>query len=157
MATETTTTTVRETERTRGNWKAGVVGGLTGGVVFGAMMVAMMPGVIEAGIPALWGLEGSIAGWFIHLSNAAIFGVVFAALAGYGLGGRVTYGRSIGLGAAYGVVLWVLMAVILMPVWLQAVGFAGAPPLPNINELSLVGHIVYGLVLGAVYPALEGL
>ena len=39
-----------------------------------------------------------------------------------------------------------------MLIWLSAVGFPMAPPLPNFNPMSLVGHVVYGVILGAVYP-----
>lgn len=157
MATEETTTTAYPTEGRRGNWKAGVVGGLAGGLLFGIMISMMMTEVMESAIPALWGLQGGIAGWFIHMVNSAIFGVVFAAIVGYGLKDRVTYGRSIGVGLVYGLVLWIVAAAMVMPIWLQAVGFAGAPAFPNFDVMSLVGHLVYGLVLGAVYPAVQHL
>ncbi len=42
-----------------------------------------------------------------------------------------------------------------MPVWLSAVGSPANPPLPNVNVMSLVGHVVYGAVLGVVYAALR--
>lgn len=156
MATETERAerTATDTGVRAGNWKAGVLGGLAGGLVFGAMMSMMMTPVIEMAIPALYGIEGpaGIAGWVIHMSNSAVFGVVFAALAGLALGRHVSFGKSVGLGVVYGVLLWLIFAVFVMPVWLSAVGFPGAPALPNISVMSLVGHVVYGAVLGAVYP-----
>nr|WP_318247899.1 hypothetical protein [Saliphagus infecundisoli] len=42
-----------------------------------------------------------------------------------------------------------------MPVWLSTVGFPMAPPVPNFDPTSLVGHAVYGLVLGIGYAVLE--
>jgi hypothetical protein len=31
------------------------------------------------------------------------------------------------------------------------------PPVPDVNPMSAVGHVVYGAILGGVYHALEGL
>lgn len=162
MATETTTQAV-ETETTTqaveiravGDWQGGVVGGLAGGLVFGAMMTLMMPMAIEAAIPALWGLEGGLAGWVIHMANAAILGVAFAAFVPYALEKHPSAREVVGLGIVYGAVLWVLLAALLMPVWLSAVGFAGAPPFPNVDWMSFLGHLVYGAVLGGIYAALN--
>lgn len=153
MATETTTPNVRT--RKTGDWQSGVVGGLAGGLVFGALLSLMMPAVMEVAIPALYGLEGGLAGWFIHMTHAAIFGVVFAAIVPYALDEMPTAREIVGLGVVYGAILWVLMAVFLMPVWLSAVGFAGAPPVPNVDWMSFVGHLLYGAVLGGVYAALR--
>lgn len=122
----------------------------------GVMLTVMMTPVIASGIPALWGLEGLAAGWVIHLFNSAVLGVAFAVLAG-AVGVETDLPRSAGLGIAYGVVLWVVLAAIVMPIWLGAVGFPGTPPLPNFNPLSFVGHLVYGVVLGAAYPSLADL
>ncbi|QUO48130.1 MULTISPECIES: histidine kinase [Halorubrum] len=154
MATETATTTEGVSTET-GNWRAGVAGGLVGGLVFGAMMSAMTPGVLQMAIPAMYGIEGpaGAVGWAIHMSHGAVIGLGFAAIAGVRprLGDSV--GTGLGVGAAYGLLVWVALAVIAMPIWLGAVGFPGAPPLPNVGVESLVGHVVYGAVLGGVYSA----
>lgn len=154
MATETVTSTGVSTET--GNWKAGVTGGLAGALVFGAMMSVLTPGVLQMAIPAMYGIEGPAGalGWAIHMSHGAVIGIGFAAVAGLrpDLGDSV--GTSLGVGAAYGLLVWVALAVIAMPIWLGAVGFAGAPPLPNVGVESLVGHVVYGAVLGGVYSAM---
>jgi uncharacterized membrane protein YagU involved in acid resistance len=153
MATETVTTTDVSTEN--GAWKAGVAGGLAGGLVFGAMMSAMTPGVLEMAIPAMYGVGGpaGAVGWAIHMSHGAVIGLGFAAVAGLRPDLGASTGTSIGTGAAYGLLVWVALAVIAMPIWLGAVGFPGAPPLPNVGVESLVGHVVYGAVLGGVYSA----
>ncbi|MDS0297281.1 histidine kinase [Halogeometricum sp. S1BR25-6] len=145
------------TERIAGveSWQAGVVAGLLGSIAFGAMMAVVSPGALTAAIPAMYGLSGGMAGTFIHLSHGAVLGVAFAAV----LRARPDFGNTVGrataAGAAYGVVLWVVLAVLVMPVWLSAVGFAGAPSLPNVDAMSLLGHVVYGAVLGAAYPMLR--
>ena len=154
MATETATTTEAVSTET-GNWKAGVAGGLVGGLAFGAMMSAMTPGVLQMAIPAMYGIEGpaGAVGWAIHMAHGAVIGLGFAALAGLksDIGGSI--GTGVGVGAGYGLLVWVALAVIAMPIWLGAVGFPGAPPLPNVGVESLVGHVVYGAVLGSVYSA----
>ena len=152
MATETATTTEGVSTET-GNWRAGVAGGLVGGLVFGAMMSVLTPGVLEMAIPAMYGVGGpaGTVGWVIHMAHGAVIGVGFAGVANLrpGLGGSI--GPSLGVGAGYGLLVWVALAVIAMPIWLGAVGFPGAPPLPNVGVESLVGHVVYGTVLGGVY------
>ncbi|MDY7081314.1 MAG: hypothetical protein SXQ77_02640 [Halobacteria archaeon] len=42
-----------------------------------------------------------------------------------------------------------------MPVWLSTVGFPGAPSLPNITVMGLIGHVIFGVVLAVVYAKLE--
>ena len=149
MSTETTTATVTAAELS--SWKSGVAAGLVGGAVMGVMLTTVMTPVIEVAIPAMYGLSGGAAGWVLHMSHSAVLGVAFVGLAN-ALGVSEDLPRSAGLGVAYGVALWVILAALVMPVWLGAVGFAGAPPLPNFNPTSLVGHVVYGGVLGAVFP-----
>jgi uncharacterized membrane protein YagU involved in acid resistance len=109
-----------------------------------------MTPAIENAIPTMYGLSGGAAGWVIHMFHVAILGVVFAAIAERA--DLDSLGPSVESGLAYGVVLWLVLAVLVMPVWLQTVGFAGAPALPNVNLQSLVGHLVYGGVLGLTYP-----
>ena len=152
MAQETTTD--RPTETNTGH---GVVAGLAGGFVMGIMVTMQMTPVIENAIPALWGLSGGFAGWVVHMSNSAVLGVVFAAIASTGALREYAdaAGTSTAFGIAYGVVLWVVLAAIVMPVWLDAVGFPMAPAVPNFNPMSLVGHVVYGGALGATYATLR--
>ena len=154
MASETATTVERPTEQFA--WKGGALAGLLGGVAMGAMLTTQMTPVIEVAIPSMYGLEGLAAGWVAHLFHSVVLGVVFGAVAGT-LGFDDSVSRSAGLGVAYGVVLWVLLAALVMPIWLGAVGSPANPPLPNFNPQSLVGHVVYGLVVGAVFPYVRGL
>ncbi|EMA67876.1 hypothetical protein [Halorubrum kocurii] len=153
MATETVTST--DVSTAAGNWKAGVTGGVVGGLVFGAMMSVMTPGVLQMAIPAMYGIEGpaGTVGWAIHMSHGAVIGLGFAAIASLKPDLGRSIGTSLGVGAGYGLLVWVALAVIAMPIWLGAVGFPGAPPLPNVGVESLVGHVVYGAVLGGVYSA----
>ncbi|SEQ86468.1 histidine kinase [Natrinema salaciae] len=154
MASETVTQRARRTETTLAPWQAGTVGGIAGAIVFGAMMAMQTPPVLEAAIPAMYGLEGGLAGMIIHVAHGAVLGVVFAALIVAARGGDLDLVPGIGLGLVYGVGIWAVLAVVVMPIWLSAVGFGMAPDVPNVATESLVGHAAYGLVLGAVYAVL---
>ena len=152
MSTETSTPTGTDTEGA-GVWIAGGLGGIAGGVVFGLMLQGMMRPVLAGAIPALWGLSGLPAGWVVHLVNSAVLGLLFAAVVeATGLeayAGEIRSGWAPGL--AWGLVLWVVGAALVMPLWLAAVGFPQAPPFPNLSPQSIPGHAVYGVVLGLVY------
>jgi hypothetical protein len=158
MSQETRSDTATATGTGLADWQAGIVGGLVGGAAMGAMITMMMTPVIEVAIPALYGLApppNGLAGWVVHMAHSAVLGVVFAAVAtGTGVGRGV--GRSAIVGLIYGVVLWALLAALVMPIWLQTVGFAGAPPFPNFAlPGSLPAHAVYGVLLGVVYSFLR--
>lgn len=150
MATETAT----DTGFALDDWQAGVAGGIGGATVMAVLISVMNAAVLKGAIPALYGLSGGVAGWTIHLAHGAVLGVAFAALAGVTTDGHST-GTTVGLGVLWGVVTWVALAALVMPVWLSAVGFPAAPPFPNFAVPSLLWHVVYGGVLGVGYAALR--
>jgi uncharacterized membrane protein YagU involved in acid resistance len=92
-------------------------------------------------------------GWLYHLFNSAVIGAVF----GWLLASRI-HGYSSGFtwGAAYGFAWWILGGLVLMPVLLGMPAFAPLmmPEMQMVAMGSLVGHLVYGLVLGGVFVAL---
>ncbi len=158
MATETATATT-EVSTTTGDWKAGVAGGLAGSVVFGLVMTYVIPApLLAVVIPSMYGLAPPAApflGWVIHMSHGAVLGVGFAALVGLTPSFDESLGSSLAVGAAYGVAVWVALAVIAMPIWLSAVGSPADPPLPSVSALSAVGHLAYGVALGGAYAGLS--
>ncbi len=118
----------------------GVLGGIAGGMVFGMLMqmMGMMPMIAK-----LVGSEAVIVGWLTHLAISAFIGASFAVL----LGRRVTSTRR-GLlyGIGYGMLWWVLGALILMPAKLGM-------PIFQLNTTalrSLMGHMIFGAILGLV-------
>lgn len=127
-----------------GRLAAGVAGGLVGGVMFGILMqmMDMIPMV------AMLVDSKSIAvGWLVHLTISAFIGASFALLLGRLASG---WASAAGLGMAYGVVWWVLGALLLMPARLGMDVFV----LNKIAWQSLMGHLIYGLLLGLVFAAL---
>lgn len=150
MSTRSETATT--TESLPGNWQAGVLGGIGGAAAMGALVLAMNAPTLAVAIPSLYALApppNPAAGLFVHLSHGAVLGVVFAA--GVGWLGLRSPGRLAIAGVGWGIVTWVGLAAILMPLWLGAVGSPASPPFPNLAPPSLLWHVVYGVVLAGVY------
>jgi uncharacterized membrane protein YagU involved in acid resistance len=127
--------------------KAGAVAGLGGGLVFGLMMgmMGMLPMV-----GMLAGQESAVVGFIIHMIISAFIGATFGVIATRLPAGWATV--IIG-GGVYGIVWWVLGALILMPVMLgmtQMVFVIGGP-----QWMSLLGHVIYGVVTGVLFVPLK--
>ena len=119
---------------------AGAVGGLVGGVAFGVMMQAM--GMIPM-VAMLVGSESTAVGWLVHLAISVALGAGFGLVAG---GGLLTWGTGLVLGLGYGVVWWVLGALLAMPLRLGMPTFE----LGTTAWQSLMGHLVFGALLAVV-------
>src|SRR5688572_17156876 len=140
---------------------ASIVAGLVGGVVFGVMMQMMMAPTPDGGQMPVIAMVGQIVGsptigvgWMYHLFNSALIGAIF----GWLFGDRVrSYASALGWGAGYGFVWWILGGLILMPVLLGMSPFAPLtmPPMQMVAMGSLVGHLIYGLILGGVFAWLR--
>ena len=129
----------------------GIYGGLLGGVVFGAMMAMM--GMLPM-IGKMVGHPSAVTGFVVHLVISAVIGVSFATLFD-----RLVQGASSGLGYGlfYGAIWWLLGPLTLMP-FMMGMGFgvnwnatAASQMLP-----SLIGHLIYGAILGVSYAWLRG-
>jgi hypothetical protein len=144
-----------------GRFTAAIVAGLIAGVIFGFMMQMMSAPTPDGGQMPMMAMVGQTvgsptiaAGWLYHLFNSALIGAIF----GWLLGGRVPgYGSALGLGAAYGLAWWILGALVLMPVMLGMPAFAPLmmPPMRMVAMGSLVGHLIYGVVLGGAFTSLR--
>ncbi|MCH7563612.1 MAG: hypothetical protein IH968_07295 [Gemmatimonadetes bacterium] len=107
--------------------KWGTYGGVAGGLVSGAMM----------------GIMG--VGFVVHMVNSAIIGAGFAIVLGRFVSGALS---GLGAGLVYGGAWWILGPLTLMPMgfgvnWNAAAAAVMVP--------SLVGHLMYGSILGLVY------
>jgi uncharacterized membrane protein YagU involved in acid resistance len=138
-------------------WIPGVLAGVVGGLVMGGVMLTMgATGVLGVAVPSLYTLAPPAApglGLVVHVSHGAVLGVVFAT--GLELFDVEETLQTVGAGVGYGVLTWVLLAALLMPVWLRVVGSPASPPIPNFAPPSLVWHAVYGAVLGGAFAALR--
>lgn len=147
----------------RSNLSAGIIAGLIAGVVFGVMMTVMHAPTPDGGSMPMMAMVSQVVGstslgvgWLYHLLNSAIIGGLFGWLAGRRITG---YGRAVGWGAGYGFIWWILGGLILMPVFLGMPPFAPLqmPMMRGVALASLMGHVMFGLILGSAYVALRGM
>jgi hypothetical protein len=146
----------------RSNLTAGAIAGLVAGVVFGVMMTVMSAPTPDGGgmpmmamVAQVVGSSSLAIGWIYHLLNSAVIGGVF----GWALGSRVEgYGSAAGWGAGYGIVWWILGGLILMPMLLGMPAFAPVqmPMMWPVAFGSLMGHVIFGVILGAGFVQLRG-
>ncbi|MFB6202437.1 MAG: histidine kinase [Halorhabdus sp.] len=138
------------------SWQGGVVGGLLGGLVFGALLAVESPAVLESTIPSgMYGLSASgEIGWIIHMSHAAILGVVFVAVIERGgFDDRFDTNLANGVaGLVYGLVVWAVLAAVVMPIWVSG---GSTTNVPNVTTVSIVGHAAFGIVLGVSYSVVS--
>jgi uncharacterized membrane protein YagU involved in acid resistance len=106
--------------------------------------------------PLIAGLVGSnsrTVGQWLHFLIAVIIGSTFGLLFQREARG---FGSSMTCGVAYGIFWWFLGPLTILPLWLRK-------PLDWSNDHSselfgsLVGHVVYGLIVGLVYAFLDRL
>lgn len=125
---------------------SGAIAGLAGGVAFG-MMMGMMGMLPMVGM--LVRQESAVIGFIVHMVISAFIGAVYGLVAGrFAVNGATAL---IG-GIVNGVAWWVLGALVLMPLLLgmsQMVFVIG-----QAQWMSLLGHIIYGLVTSFVFISL---
>jgi len=142
------------------NLLSGAIAGLAGGLVFGTMMQMMTASAPDGRempmmqmVAMLVGSDQVAIGWIYHLFNSAAIGVLFGGI----LGSRVSgLGSGLAWGSVYGSAWWILGALVLMPLILGMPAFAPlamAPMRPGAMG-SLIGHLMYGLVMGSVFARL---
>jgi len=128
--------------------------GLLGGVAMGGYF-QLTTGLFPV-IGSLYGVAIPLVGWLTHLFHSAIFGLLFVTGVTSTRLSRVASGpvRASALGLGWGMVLWLLAAGILMPIWLSIVGVPTS--IPNLSRAGFVGHAVWGVVVGATVWWLDG-
>jgi len=146
----------------RSNLTAGIVAGLIAGVVFGIMMTVMHAPTPDGGSMPMMAMVAQVVnskslavGWLYHLFNSAVIGALF----GWLLGNRISgYGSAAGWGAGYGVFWWILGGLILMPMFLGMPAFAPLqmPMMRPVAFASLMGHVLFGVILGSAFIPLRG-
>lgn len=122
---------------------AGIVGAVIAGLVLGVMM--QMMGLLTD-LSGMMGMESVAVGWIIHLMMSVIFGVIYGLVA---LWASTKLGTNLGLGAAYGVAIWIVGPLLVMPMMLESESFG----LGMDEFLMLMGHVIWGLLTGAITVA----
>ena len=129
---------------------AGGFAGIFGGWAFGKWMeqagfFPLIAGIVRSDSPQV--------GVALHFTIAIVIGATFGLLFQREIRGL---GSSLGWGAAYGVLWWFIGPLTLLPLLL------GARPEWTVEHAamlfgSLVGHIVYGLIVGLLYAMVDGI
>lgn len=122
----------------------GVLGSLAGGVIMGIAM--QMMGMIGM-IGMMVGSESIAVAWLVHLVISAGFGVAYPLL--FGNMQRQWLG-----GLIYGFIWFLLGPLTLMPLFM-GMGVQWSMAAVVGSMMSLVGHLMYGVVLGLVFDQLE--
>lgn len=142
--------------RARFSWARAIVvgglGGIVGGWAFGKWMAQANFFPLIAG---LVNSESSMVGQTLHGVFAIIIGATFGLLFQQDVRG---HGSSMGWGLAYGLFWWFLGPLTILPIW-QGHALPLDWSYQHGGELfgSLVGHVIYGLLLGLVYATLDRL
>lgn len=130
--------------------KQGAIGGFTGGVIFGFLMgmMGMLPMVAK-----LVGSGSAVVGFGVHLVISAVIGAVYGLL----VAGRLPELKaSLAAGAGYGFLWWILGSLTLMPLFM-GMGLGSQWSVAAVVKTfpSLMGHLMYGLVLAFTYHRLS--
>jgi hypothetical protein len=143
---------------TRWDWRSGAISGLLAAVVMGLGITLTQQATLQVAIAGLYGQAGNLlVGWIAHVVHGTLFGMLFAlVLAEPGLYHLTDWPRKTALaGAVYGVVLAVGAAGIVMPMWIGILGGPAPETIPALSAPMLVWHLLYGTVLGTLYPYVE--
>lgn len=144
-----------------GNVGYGIVAGLVATIVLSVLMVlksaaGMMPEMnairmLSQMANGYLGLPATpIIGWIAHFAIGTIlWGILFALLID-----PLPGGNRIGKGVVFSIGAWLLMMIIVMPMagaglFAMSIGVGAA-------IATLVLHVIFGVVLGAVYGWMEG-
>jgi uncharacterized membrane protein YagU involved in acid resistance len=133
--------------------RAVVVGGLAG--IFGGWAFGKWMAQVDF-FPLIAGLINSdspMVGVTLHFIFAVIIGATFGLLFQRDVRG---YGSNMGWGVGYGILWWFLGPLTIMPIW-QGNPLDWSYERGSALFGSLVGHIVYGLIVGLVYAAADRL
>ena len=133
--------------------RAAVVGGLSGivgGWAFGQWMAKVNHFPLIAGLVHLSSPNAGVA---LHFVFAFIIGASFGLFFQRDVRG---YGSSLAWGLGYGIFWWFLGPMTVMPLW-QGRRLDWSYQHAQTLYGSLVGHIVYGLIVGLVYAAVDRL
>ena len=128
----------------------GILSGLIGGWAFGRWMAQVHFFITVAG---LVGTQSEAVGEAVHYLIAASIGAAFGLLFGRDVRG---YGSSMSWGFAYGIFWWFLGPLTLLPI-LQGGRVDWSYDHAATLFGSLVGHIVYGILLGLIFAGLDRL
>jgi len=141
-------------------WRGGAVAGFVATFASVLLITALEPEMLSGTVASMYGFGGSLAaGWVAHLVHGTAFGVVFAVVLSDPVLVRVTdwLWKSVLAGAVFSLLLTVIGTGFLLPVWLDFAGVGTALSIPYVTNVLVAWHVLYGLVLGLLFPFVDGL
>ena len=142
-----------------------IIGGIIGGIL---MLLVLMVGAAGMGLPATtfalvmgMGLGASMSsavmvGVLGHFTVSIVAGAIFGAIVSYVKPLKLkNVSKSLGLGVAFAIVVYLVfflpMAMtVFASVMMKLMGAKAAMMLPEVLVIGFIGHILYGLALGAI-------
>ena len=126
-----------------------LIGGVTGTIVMTMMMMYMAPMMTGMPMDIAAMLGGMLGGYMMGMAAHIMMGVIVFPLIYVFVLYNIVPGTSLVKGLIWGVLLWVAAATIVMP--MAGAGFL----MSNVGGImalvtSLMGHLVYGGLLGAI-------
>jgi hypothetical protein len=128
----------------------GGLAGIAGGWAFGKWMAQVNFYPLIAGLVSS---DSMMVGVSLHFIFAVIIGASFGVLFQRDIRG---YGSSMGWGAGYGLFWWFLGPLTILPIW-QGNRIDWSYHRASALFGSLIGHVIYGLIAGLIYAALDSL
>ena len=114
-------------------------------MVFGIVLWVIGPGILTHAIPAAFGLVFAVI-----VTQAAIRDLFLGKVETDGHA-RLAPGVPLALaGLVYGLAVWAVLSLFVFPLWAGLVE-VGSAACPGLGIESLLGHILFGLVLGIVF------
>ncbi|ELY85066.1 hypothetical protein [Natrialba taiwanensis] len=154
-------------------WPIGsALGGAIGALAFGLLMWVYDPDTVSAAIPGIYGLDPvGVVGWGIHIVHGILLGLLFGLLVTRNVflgvimtspetGALSRTGltlRLIGAGFVFGLAIWAILPLLVLPVWIEAIGTGTATEFPTTAIESMLGHVIFGSVLGLVFALVTDL
>ncbi|PCR91242.1 hypothetical protein [Natrinema ejinorense] len=152
-----------------GTWGGGVTGGVVAGIAmglvlhFGGNQIELLGGLATDPGTAVG------VGWTIHLMISIAFGLLFAAIASRRAVQQLVddFSDYVVLGLVFGALLGLFAGGVVFPLAMERAGVVALPlpflpisgPAAELFSALLfgLGHLVYGLVLGAVFATINGI
>ncbi len=132
----------------RKNIVSGLVAGIIAGVIVGFLMLRM---AMFGHISEIVGMHDPLSGFVIHFVKSAVLGIIFALIL---FQYTKTFFASAIWGIVYGIVLWFVWTLTIVPLMTdQPVSWGADMMMHKIHML--IGYLVFGLVLGCSYHLLR--
>ena len=122
------------------------------------LILVLDPEVFSSIIAGMYGVEGATAiGAVAHMIHGTIFGFVFAIIMADPTLVRHTerLWKMILSGIIYGLILAIVAMGFFLPLYSEIVGIADFS-FPLISPTLITWHVLYGLILGLLFPYFEG-